>query len=912
MSRYGENLGEDAEIDVGSLLLVLWRRKGWVIFWTLVGLALAAAFLLLVDPVYRTDARLLIERRETVFTRPNDEKNVSVSPDFDVLTLASQVEVLRSRSILKPVAEKLKLAQLAEFDPLLEAGTGSRNPIASILALIGFQNDNVNDTREGRVLGALSDKLAVYSVGDSRVVAVQVTSKDPVLAAEIANAISDEYILTQRADDGIRAKGASQFLESEIENLRARVDQSERAVEEFRASADLIAVDNESTLTKQQLSETLTLMSEVSAQRAAAEAKSDQIRRLIRSGAALDSSSDVQGSPLIQRLREQQVGLKARIVDLQTSLLPNHPQVQAARSQLKDLEEEIGRQALLIARALEGDAQIAKARQQELEQQVARLKTATARANEQEIKLRALERDARSQRELLETYLMRFRESTARQNSELLPVNARVISKANAPVKRHFPKVGPTLAVAGFAGGFLSCLFILLGELMSGRALRGRDMTQEQRQPVDPKVSETAVSRSAAALKRIQDFEQKKAATSQEPPIEEAPLIAPLTDRAARRRKVAPPIVVREERGAARPDTASIASDHPIDAQDLDDDIETHARDHAEDHAEIADQPVGASEIAESSDDDLVRDLAPTAMVDLDVNMADEEVREEDDLGLQSEMEDTSSEIGEIEAIMASDRGEGTAPEVGELPAGFQDRGEELAVDALDERASAAPIEALARAVAPQDAALNRKEPSVTQENHRRIDTDLYTMEDALAAIEQYQLQQIVVLPVFQNFSCADLALELARAVGASGKRTVFVDITSIEFGDDVALAGIADVMAGEAELEEVIFADPMSPVDLIASGTLQLEVEDWDEGHMQDVLDRISEDYDIVILHAGEGTIAPYLEELIERCDMMLFAVGVPISRRQVADILSARIGEVPAHSMFVHFDDESVESAA
>jgi len=907
MSRYGENLGEDVEIDVGSLLLVLWRRKGWVIFWTLVGLALAAAFLLLVDPVYRTDARILIERRETVFTRPNDEKNVSVSPDFDVLTLASQVEVLRSRSILKPVAEKLKLAQVAEFDPLLEAEAGSRNPIAGILALIGFQNNNVNDTREGRVLGALSDKLAVYSVGDSRVVAVQVTSKDPVLAAEIANAISDEYILTQRVDDGIRAKGASQFLESEIENLRARVDQSERAVEEFRASADLIAVDSESTLTKQQLSETLTLMSEVSAQRAAAEAKSDQIRRLISSGAALDSSSDVQGSPLIQRLREQQVALKARIVDLQTSLLPNHPQVQAARSQLKDLEEEIARQALLIARALEGDAQIAKARQQELEQQVARLKTATARANQQEIKLRALERDARSQRELLETYLMRFRESTARQNSELLPVNARVISKANAPVKRHFPKVGPTLSVAGFAGGFLSCLFILLGELMSGRALRGRDMVQEQRQPADPKMAETAVSRSAAALKRIQDFEQKKAATSQEPPIEEAPLIAPLTDRAAQRRKVAPQIVVRKERIAASTDAAIVESDEPFEPRDRDD-IETRAQH----HVEIVDEPVDAPEIAENFDNDPVRDIASTVMVDPDANMAGEEVREADGLGSQSEMEGTTSEISEIEAIMASDQGDGTVPEVGKLPAGLQERGEEPALGARDGRASTVPIEALVRKVAPQDEALNRKQPSVTRERERLIDTDLYTMEDALAAIEQYQLQQIVVLPVFQNFSCADLALQLARAVGASGTRTVFVDITSIEFGDEVALAGIADVMAGKAVLEDVIFADPMSSVDLIASGTLQLEAEDWDEGHMQGVLDRISEDYDIVILDAGEGTIAPYLEELIERCDMMLFAVGVPISRRQVADILSARIGEVPAHSMFVHFDDEDVESAA
>lgn len=790
MSRYAENSNPDTEIDVSSLMLVLWQKKGWVILWTLLGLLLAAVFLVVVSPVFKADARLLIEKRETVFTRPNDEQNVVTSQDFDILTVASQVEVLQSGSILGAVAKKLKLSENPEFNSLLGGG----NPISNFLSLIGVGSDNASNTREGRVLATLSDKLSVYSVGDSRVVSVEVTSEDPVLAAEIANGITQEYLLTQRIDGGARAKDASQFLEKEIDSLRAKVSKAEQQVEDFRSSAGLIATDDESTLTKQQLSETLTLMSEVSAQRAEAEAKSDQIRRLIRSGAALDSSSDVQGSPLIQRLREQQVALRARIVDLQTSLLPNHPQVQAARSQLNDLEKEIANQALLIARALEGDAEIAKIRQQELEQEVARLKVATGRSNEQEIKLRALERDARSQRELLETYLNRFRESTARQNSELLPVNARVISQASVPIKTHFPKTVPTLAVAGFVGGFLASLFILLGELMSGRAMQpagDRAYSDQERVAADL----------SGASHENHDIDSGQ--------INEAdgPLAAPLSERAARQSDNSKPA-----KGEASGDPAL------TEAEALSDESEV--------------------EVLKARLASLEKEAVAAAGHSISGQMAGQIA------GQDNSPEDTKA-----------------------YSAGKAGKGQE---------------------------------------------TDLYTLKDALSAIDRYQLGQITVLPVFQDFSCADMALQMARSISNSGKSVIFVDVSNARFGDEEPLAGVSDVIHGYVSLDEAVFADPLSSVDLMTSGTLDIGFDDWHMGRVEDILDAVSQDYDVMVLDSGEGTAVPYLDNLVTRSDMLLFGVGVPISRRQVADLLTQKMGDVPSHSMFVYFDDEDAANAA
>ncbi len=790
----------ETEIDLTTLLAALWRKKGWVIFWAIVGLLLAACFLYLVDPVYRTDARILIEQRETVFTRPNDVQNQPLGQNFDTLTVASQVEVLQSRSILQPVAEKLNLAEKAEFNPL--SGQNNSNLFSTFFALLGLKSGTSDETRTGRILANLSDKLAVYAVGDSRVVSVEVTTKDPVLSADIANAIADEYLLRQRQEGRDTAQGATQFLQSEIDGLRNKVAKAEQEVEAFRSGADLIAADDESTLTKQQLSETLTLLSDVSAQRAEAEAKADQIRRLINSGAALDSSSDVQGSPLIQRLREQQVALRARIVDLQTSLLPNHPQVQAARSQLSDLEEEISRHALLIARALEGDAEVAKVRQQELEQEIARLKTATAKANEQEIKLRALEREARAQRELLETYLARYREASARGNTELLPVNARIISNANAPIKKHFPKTVPTLAVSGFVGAFLASLFILVGELMSGRALHKR--------PVE--ASQT-------------DFLGVKPAAKQDNQQE-------------------PPLLNKKEDNLKKNELGT-----EIDTPSL--------------QEEINEEPEAPSAKENLAPPHLVSVIGAGAMKEKISQVAPENQQVNEAQGTKKSGVKTPLWIGKKRK---------EKPEASTMP------GVEKTI----------------------------KEKMEQVENTQP--KDLYSLEDALSAITQYELENVAIFPVLRDFPCADMALGMARKLANSGKASLFIDVREDDL-DDMPLVGLADVISGDADLENVLFADPLSSLDLVSSGSVALEVSDWQNGTVEVILDELAGLYDINIVHIAEGVSVPFMNDLIDRSDILVFAIGVPMARRQVAKLLRDKIGMIPAHSMFVYFDpDENI----
>ncbi len=63
-----------------------------------------------------------------------------------------------------------------------------------------------------------------------------------------------------------------------------------------------------------------------------------------------------------------------------------------------------------------------------------------------EEELRALEREAEAQRQLLESYLTRYREASSRNDGNDLPADARILSRASLPSESHFPK---PLLIAG-------------------------------------------------------------------------------------------------------------------------------------------------------------------------------------------------------------------------------------------------------------------------------------------------------------------------------------------------------------------------------------------------------------------------------------------------------------------------------
>jgi len=461
-----QSAAADVDVDLRQLFASLARNWLRIVVVTLLVTGLAFAFAWLATPYYKATAKLEIGSRESEFTRPpgtNDDDK----PILDEQGVATQVQIISSPEILKKVAADLGLEDKPEFNAARDMSA-----LSSMLVLVGLKSDPHDIPPEELVLNAMHDKLNVYAVEKTRAIAIEFSSKDPQLAAAVANGIADAYIVS-KGDAKLESNAAaSDFLAPEIADLQNRVKDAEAKVAAFRAQSDLLMGGNNSVLPTQQLSELSSELSRVRANRAAAEASADSVRRALQNGGSLDSVPEVLSSELIQRLRERQVELRSNIADLSTTLLDNHPRIRALKSQLADLDGQIRNEAQKIIRGLSAQAQTAKAREDQLIADVNTLKAASARAGEQQVQLDALQRDANVQRQQLEAYMASYNAVASRKDRKYSPVAASLIAKAQAPSQPYFPKIGPITGAAAAASLLLMAIGTLLGELFSGRAMR--------------------------------------------------------------------------------------------------------------------------------------------------------------------------------------------------------------------------------------------------------------------------------------------------------------------------------------------------------------------------------------------------------------------------------------------------------
>ncbi|QKD04250.1 GumC family protein [Mesorhizobium loti] len=462
-----QSAAADVDVDLRQLFASLARNWLRILLFALVVTGLAFAFASFATKHYKAQTQVEIAPRESVYTRPAGSNNDGDKPILDEQGVATQVQIISSNEILKQVAQKLGLSRLPEFDETLNMSKLSR-----VLILLGLKNDPMDVPADERVLKKMREKLNVFGVEKTRIIAIEFSSEDPKLAAAIPDAIAASYIAGQGAAKSESNTAAADFLAPEIADLSKQVRDAEAKVAAYRSQSDLLMGGNNATLATQQLAELSTELSRVRANRAAAEGTADSMRKALQNGGSLDSLPEVLSSDLIQRLRERQAELRANIADLSTTMLDNHPRVRAAKSQLADLDAQIRSEAQKVMKGLVMQADAAKARESQLVADVNTLKAASAQAGEQQVDLDALQRDAAAKRQQLELYLTNYREAASRKDRNYVPVDARVSSPASVPSEPYFPKVGPIVGAAAAASLLLAAVFTLLRELFSGRAMR--------------------------------------------------------------------------------------------------------------------------------------------------------------------------------------------------------------------------------------------------------------------------------------------------------------------------------------------------------------------------------------------------------------------------------------------------------
>jgi uncharacterized protein involved in exopolysaccharide biosynthesis len=464
---------DERTIDLVGLISILRRRFKLIAFTIACVLALAVGYILFTTPIYTADARILVDPRKkhTVGTEvvPSGFGD-NFAESFALVD--SQVKVIMSDAVLRPVVKAQHLAADPEFGAPREPTLVGRI-WHGFTGLFSPSSPADSDDPEERALTALVKHIKVERDDQTYVIEIDVTTENPAKSARLAQAIAESYLADQSNDKAETTQRVSALMDGQLSTLRRRLSEAENAVEAFRAAHNLQEADGE-LIDTHQLKSLNDQMVSAQADLAQAESKYNQVEQLLKSGVDPSMIGDVVASDTVARLREQYALAARKEAMLSVNLLPSHPQLQAARSEVQRLHDLIRDEVKRIADAIKLQYDTAKQRLATAQAALSASRQETDTNDAARVKLRELERDARTTRSVYESFLSRVKEMN---EAELIAMpDARIISPAAIPDRASWPRKSLILALALVLGCGLGGSLALTAEHLDRRIHTGTQL----------------------------------------------------------------------------------------------------------------------------------------------------------------------------------------------------------------------------------------------------------------------------------------------------------------------------------------------------------------------------------------------------------------------------------------------------
>ncbi|MEO1490260.1 MAG: GumC family protein, partial [Pseudomonadota bacterium] len=383
-------------IDASALRGILFRQR-----WLIAGVLLLAligglVFTLISTPIYRATTTVKVEPAGMYIIDGQDIDQGFASNQVDQYIM-TQMDLIRSRSLAKTVAEELGLDERPNF---LGENIDEMRP--------GKANDAQWRERKLEMAASiLKGGVSTSLPQDNWIVEISYVSSDQVFAAEAANAFAEAFVSldTRRSLDD--SEYAQEYLRGEIDKVRERLAISEQAANDYARNSGIITQGSVSeegtsppTLTAVNLSSINVRAAEASAKRIEAEQRWRSIQNLPAS-----QLPEVQSNPVLQSYLSERTAKQSELVELRRRYNDEFPQIQDLLAQIAGLDRQIEQVSSDIKATVRNEYIVAQNQEQALEAERASLAGATLAEQDKQVEHGALVREAEALREQLRALL---------------------------------------------------------------------------------------------------------------------------------------------------------------------------------------------------------------------------------------------------------------------------------------------------------------------------------------------------------------------------------------------------------------------------------------------------------------------------------------------------------------------------
>lgn len=460
----GEEVAPRGNVWAPPALLDYWnalKRHLWVVVAIVaVSVVVGTILTMLMTPQYSATSRIEIAREQANVTNVEGLQREDATPNLEFYQ--TQYSLLNARSLAERVERRLRLATndgFFEAHGVTPAGEGllgaGKSATMSVDSMRG---------RQRQAVSLLLDHLSISPVRGSALVDVSYTSASPAISQLVATTWVSEF--AQQSMDRRLASTADArvYLETRLQGLRERLEQSERDLVNYAAQQGIVRLsETKSTDGRTQTTQTLASSNLDQLNRVLVEATSErtQAEARLRAARSAGSTQLALQNQSLSTLRSRRAEANAKYQDLLVHFEPEYPEAQAAREQIAALDRAIAAEDKRVRDSYMADYEAASARERELRGKVNQLLAELDTESRSSIQYNIFQREVDTNRQLYDSLLQRYKEIGV---AGVGTNNISVVDPAPTPESPSSPKLFLNLVLALLAGSGLAALTIFVLE----------------------------------------------------------------------------------------------------------------------------------------------------------------------------------------------------------------------------------------------------------------------------------------------------------------------------------------------------------------------------------------------------------------------------------------------------------------
>jgi capsular exopolysaccharide synthesis family protein len=299
---------EDAKLPLAQYFWIVrryrWRISGAVAVSVLATLVISARL----TPIYESTATVDIDRQSPAGVVGEDATRSALN-DSDQF-MATQIKLVESDAVLRPVDERFQLRKQEGQSAALSA-RGDAAPVTLL-------------------------QLKVARPPNTYLMQIGYRSADPQMAADAANAITQSY-LEHSYEIRLRSSaGVASFMERQIEELKAKMERSSRALNEFERELNVINPEEKTNILSARLLQLNTEFTNAQSERLKREAEYQSV-----GGGSFEAALAAPEGEALRKLADHRNEAAELFAGVRSHYGTNHPEYRKAQAQVNQVDAAI-------------------------------------------------------------------------------------------------------------------------------------------------------------------------------------------------------------------------------------------------------------------------------------------------------------------------------------------------------------------------------------------------------------------------------------------------------------------------------------------------------------------------------------------------------------------------------------------